>query len=146
MKNLLLLLAAAALLSSCQKNKSLVAPELPAETPVAKPVAAFRIANTNDANDIIEFRKLQFQNTSANADSYTWTFSSGAKVSDASGNEQALTASEMTEPANVFISPCFQNVSITLTARNKKGDESSVTQTFYVQCFRGVGGRHADHP
>lgn len=127
-------------MAGCSKSKE--NKTTPAPTPEAKPSASFKITNASD-NNILELRTLVFQNTSTNAVSYSWDLSSGANFSDGVVDEP-MRYSDKAEPVNIYMVPCMQQVTITLTAKNKSGDVSTTSQIFNVQCFRGVGGRHAE--
>ncbi|MEI2738775.1 MAG: hypothetical protein V9F01_08320 [Chitinophagaceae bacterium] len=137
-KILTLSVVAALIMAGCGKSKENTAP---APTPEAKPSASFKIANASD-NNLLELRTLVFQNTSTNAVSYSWDLSTGANFSDGVV-DQPMRYSDKAEPVNIYMIPCMQEVTITLTAKNKSGDVSTASQTFNVQCFRGVGGRHS---
>lgn len=141
MKKIIILLSCATIfMAGCSKSKE--NKTTPAPTPEAKPSASFKITNASD-NNILELRTLVFQNTSTNAVSYSWDLSSGANFSDGVVDEP-MRYSDKAEPVNIYMVPCMQQVTITLTAKNKSGDVSTTSQIFNVQCFRGVGGRHAE--
>ena len=132
------------LVSSCQKGNNLAPNQSNASSdkPTPKPTASFKITNLyNDNGDILELRTLAFKNTSTNADSYNWDLSTGANYSDGIV-DYPMQFSDKAEPANIYIAPCMQTITITLTAKNNAGDISTYSQSFGVQCFRGVGGRH----
>lgn len=144
-KSLSIIASALVFISACSKGKdatTLSSP--PAAEP--KPVASFKIANAtvldNGTSTVRELQTLTIQNTSSNAVSYSWDLSSGANFSDGL-IDQPMRYSDKAEPANIYMVPCMQDVTITLTAKNKAGEISTASQTFTVQCFRGVGGRHA---
>ena len=147
MKKVLISSFVALFFLACTKSKDVANPVDTIETPdqtTIKPVASFQITNPyNDNGDILEFRTLQFKNTSSNADSYTWDLSSNANYSD--GNvDYPLQYSDKKEPVNIYFAPCMQTVTITLTAKNKAGDVSKTSHSYNVQCFRGVGGKHPE--
>lgn len=141
MRKVFIFAATFLVLAACSKSKEAASPAPEAPAPAPKPEASFKIANATATNDILELRTLTFQNTSLHADSYSWDLSDAANFSD--GNvDQPMRYSDKAEPANIYMIPCMRTVTITLTARNKAGDVSVSSQTFNVQCFRGLGGRH----
>jgi hypothetical protein len=159
MKNMFILTAFVLPLFSCNKSDDIVASrqssvavtvKTPADTSVKapdkpvlpKPVASFKIGNVNEIGNIIELRSLLIQNTSSNADSYIWDFGQSANYSDGVV-DYPIQFSEKPEPANIYMVPCMQTVTIKLTAKNKAGDISTTSQSFEITCFRGTGGRHA---
>ena len=133
----------AIMLSGCQKSADVSQPAVqpPVAPPVAKPSASFTITNLNEIGQIRELRTLTIQNTSTNADSYSWDFGTSANYSDGIV-DYPMQFSDKAEPANMYMVPCMQTVTIKLTAKNKVGDVSTTSQSFYVYCFRGAGGRH----
>ena len=140
----------AIMLSGCQKAGDVTQQAQaadPVKTPeltTPKPIASFKITNPyNESGDLLELRTLAFNNTSTNADSYSWDLSTSANYSD--GNvDYPMQFSDKAEPAGIYIAPCMQTITIKLTAKNKAGDSSTYSQSFAVQCFRGVpgGGKH----
>jgi len=71
---------------------------------------------------------LAISNTSQNGDTYYWDFGNG-------------NVSTEKEPGNAYLYPCMQNNTITLTVTNRDGVSATSTGTFYVACYRSVGGR-----
>lgn len=132
------------LLSACSKGKDATAPAA-TPAPEPKPTASFKVVNAAPLNNggaaLRELQTLTIQNTSTNAVSYSWDLSTAANYSDGV-IDQPMRYSDKTEPSNIYMIPCMQDVTITLTAKNKTGDVSTSSQTFTVQCFRGTGGRH----
>lgn len=159
MKNIVILAAFVLPFFSCSKSGDIAASpqsaavivNSPSDTTVKtpddpvlpKPVASFKISNVNEVGNIIELRSLLFQNTSSNADSYVWDFGQSANYSDGVV-DYPIQFSEKPEPANIYMVPCMQIVTIKLTAKNKAGDISTTSQSFEITCFRGTGGRHAE--
>jgi len=147
MKKILISSFAALIFLSCTKSKDTVNPGDTVKSPdqtIIKPIASFQITNPyNDNGDILELRTLNFKNTSSNADSYSWDLSTSANYSDGIA-DYPMQFSDKKEPANIYIAPCMQTITITLTAKNKAGDISTSSKSYNVQCFRGVGGRHPE--
>ena len=150
MKKIIIPAFVALVFFSCTKSNDITTPlQTPVVTPIktpeqpaiSKPTASFKITNLNEVGNIFELRTLAIQNTSTNADSYSWDFGQSANYSDGVV-DYPIQFSDKAEPVNIYIVPCMQTVTITLTAKNKAGDVSTTSQSFYIYCFRGVGGRH----
>jgi PKD repeat protein len=100
---------------SCKKNEPIKT------TPViVKPTAFFRINNLVNSNEILEANIADFENTSLNADSYSWDFGNGVHSS------QKI-------PQNISFTPCGGNYTISLVVKNKAG-ESKYEQNYTVLC------------
>ncbi|MFN8289731.1 MAG: PKD domain-containing protein [Chitinophagaceae bacterium] len=122
------LFAGVMIAAGCNKSNDLK-PVTTDNTPTvsAKPEASFVITNQVTEGWVFEATELVFDNRSTNADSYTWSFGDGKSSTDKN-------------PANISFSPCGSVVTVTLTAKNKKGEISSSTQTLTVLCAGKHGG------
>ena len=112
------------LVSSCQKSNDLTPNQSTAspDKTVAKPTASFKINNTFLGDfSIKEDDVLDFDNKSANADSYYWDFGNGTYSTDKI-------------PANVSFAPCGGIYTITLTVKSKSGNVATYSGTFNILC------------
>jgi hypothetical protein len=118
------LLVMTLLVTGCHKDSGLVADKTTTGLPdnvFIKPTAFFRISNRVNDDMVVEGSVLDFDNRSAGADFYYWTFGNG-------------TASADKNPANVSFSPCGHTCTITLTVQNKSGDIATYSHTYDILC------------
>src|SRR5258705_10251769 len=125
-----------AIVCGCQKagrsdSSVTTTPPKPTVTPAAAPVASFKITNTLSGVDgaaVKEGTPLAIENDSRNGDTYYWDFGNGNFSTEKT-------------PGDAYLYPCMQTQTVSLKVTNANGVSTTLSQSFYVACYRSVGGR-----
>ncbi|MFT3911570.1 MAG: PKD domain-containing protein [Ferruginibacter sp.] len=120
-KILIAFLVTGFLLNGCKKGNEVSSPSTDPVKPAAKPTAAFKITNLVSSGKILEGNITDFDNQSANGDTYLWDFGNG------------ITSGKMI-PTDISFSPCGGYYTISLTVKNKAGDAARYSQDFTIMC------------